>query len=108
MVVSKESIQIEPCHYAIVQNILKDEPYQFGMFGSRVKGTSHKCSDLDIVIFSDSKLPFGYISDLKDAFAESDLPYFVDIVEYSSCDDVFKGIIDSECIHCSFSLLKLF
>ncbi len=102
MLVSKENIQniqIEPCHYAIVKTILMDEPYRFGIFGSRVKSTSHKCSDLDIVVFATNRLPFGYISDLKDKFSDSDLPYFVDIVEYRSCNDVFKDIIDNHCVY---------
>lgn len=62
-------------------------------FGSRAKGTTKKHSDLDLVIISDGPLGFAKIYDIKEAFAESDLPFRVDVVDWSMIDEDFRAII---------------
>jgi len=41
-------LQIEKRHLEILQSILTKYPYSFYAYGSRVKGTAHRFSDLDI------------------------------------------------------------
>ena len=41
-------LQIEKRHFEILQSILNKYPYYFYAYGSRVKGTARKFSDLDI------------------------------------------------------------
>lgn len=79
----------------IIRNILSNEIHQFFIFGSRANNTYHKTSDLDIVVYSNEKLSILYIDNLKEMFSESDLPYMVDIIDYNSCSNTFKKIIDN-------------
>jgi uncharacterized protein len=53
------------------------------IFGSRVKGTNQKYSDVDILIYSDRD---NIIRDLKDDFLESDFIYKVDIVNMNELE----------------------
>lgn len=50
-------------------------------FGSRVHGTARPTSDLDILIFGNEALKPENRAELKLAFSESNLPFFVDLVE---------------------------
>lgn len=62
-------------------------------FGSRVNGNAKPYSDLDIALISDMPLPIAQVADLAEAFAESDLPFRVDIVEWARIADDFKAVI---------------
>lgn len=64
-------------------------------FGSRVKFTSRPQSDLDLVAFIRPEQQ-NIINDLKDAFAESDLPFRVDILDWNAIPDNFKRNIEKE------------
>jgi predicted nucleotidyltransferase len=66
-------------------------------FGSRYKKSSKDYSDLDLAFIckGGEKLGLKRIGQLEYAFAESDLPYSVDVVDYNSISDTFKSIIDS-------------
>lgn len=64
-------------------------------FGSRVKFTSKPESDLDLVAFIQSGQE-SELAELKDAFAESDLPFKVDILDWSVIPDNFKLNIQKE------------
>ena len=82
---------------AIVQGILKKylHNHKVHAFGSRVKGTATKKSDLDLAIVSDKTLPISLLADLENAFSESDLPFKVDIVDWFAASDSFKKIIEN-------------
>jgi len=41
-------LQIEKRHFEVLQSILDKYPYHFYAYGSRVKGTARKFSDLDL------------------------------------------------------------
>ena len=78
---------------SIVKEILKNYSDAI-IYGSRIKGTSKKFSDLDICIKSRIK---DYEHELlREAFENSDLPFTVDIVLYHQVTDSFKKIIDKE------------
>ena len=62
-------------------------------FGSRVKGTTKPYSDLDLVIITNTPLNLQTHADLVDAFSESDLPWRVDLVDWSLTSEKFKQII---------------
>jgi type I restriction enzyme S subunit len=66
------------------------------VMGSRVSGPAKPFSDLDIVVMGDKPLDLGTLGQLRDAFDESDLPFVVDIVEWSSASDAFRRIIDEQ------------
>lgn len=53
------------------------------IFGSRAKGSYNSGSDIDLAIMNEGITEHDIIH-LKSAFEESDLPYVVDVVLYSS------------------------
>lgn len=63
-------------------------------FGSRVHGRHLKpFSDLDLVIRTKQPLDLERYCELKEAFSESDLPFKVDIVDWTSLSENFKNIV---------------
>ncbi len=58
-------------------------------YGSRVKMTARATSDLDLVAFANKDETLT-ISDLRDAFDESNLPFEVDILIWEDIPDDFK------------------
>lgn len=67
-------------------------------YGSRVGGTGHEASDLDLVV----RNPSGQaeetpgLSDLKKAFVESDLPIRVDVMDWARIPESFRREIARE------------
>ncbi|OOF78862.1 nucleotidyltransferase family protein [Rodentibacter caecimuris] len=86
---------IEPKHLAIVQDILRTylPDYEVRAFGSRVKGTARKFSDLDLVVMSEQPLSLRRFADVSEAFSESDLPYKVDLLDWATISEGFREII---------------
>ena len=64
------------------------------IFGSRYHGKAWEYSDLDLAFVGEGKLGFSRCYDLKEAFAESDLPYRVDVLDYHAISPEFRAIID--------------
>ncbi|WP_419925976.1 restriction endonuclease subunit S [Candidatus Poriferisocius sp.] len=63
-------------------------------YGSRVKWTSHPNSDLDIVIFAPPER-LRQVSELRDAFSESNLPFRVDLFVWDAVPDTFRKNIEN-------------
>jgi amidophosphoribosyltransferase len=68
------------------------------VFGSRAKNRARRRSDLDLAIGGSEPLPLDLYIDLKEDFLQSDLPYFVDIVDLADISPEFKQIIEPEFI----------
>lgn len=67
------------------------------VFGSRAKNTARKFSDLDLAIDTNQQpMPLALMTNLLDAFEESDLPYKVDIVDLNTIDSDFRSLITNE------------
>lgn len=64
------------------------------IYGSRATGGARKFSDVDIGVKRQRAkiVPADTISDLKEAFEESDIPYTVDVVDFSGVSDRFKSV----------------
>lgn len=86
-------IDIEQRHLQLITQILKKYPYDFYLFGSRVKGTAKRFSDVNL--FYVEEIPIEIIYKLEEEFEESDLPYKVDIINYHTCDTTFKKHLSS-------------
>ena len=71
-------LQLKENHYQIVQQILSKYPYRFYAYGSRVKGTARKLSDLDICY--QDEIPDTTAFLIEEEFKESDLPFEVELV----------------------------
>ena len=83
-------------HHEIIKKILEEHvpEYDVWAFGSRVHSQRlKKFSDLDLVIIDQQPLPPKRVALLKEAFSASDLPFFVDIVEWSGLAETFKKAI---------------
>lgn len=80
----------------LIKSILSKYPWQFYIFGSRVKGTQKKYSDLDICYkdFIDDVI----ISKIQEAFEESDLPFKVDLLNWNRCDADFQNSIEKDLV----------
>ena len=64
-------------------------------FGSRVKWTARPNSDLDLVVFtSPEQKPI--VSELKDAIAESNIPFIVDLHVWDEIPENFQSNIEKE------------
>lgn len=66
-------------------------------FGSRVRGTPRKTSDLDLALMTAKPLELARMAELRDAFSESDLPFKVDLVEWATTSPSFRKIIEQDC-----------
>lgn len=64
-------------------------------FGSRVNGSGiRKYSDLDLAIVGEGKLDLRTRTILNEAFEESDLPFRVDVIDYSAVSNEFCQIVN--------------
>lgn len=89
-------IYLEPRHWSIIQRILADYPYQFYVFGSRVKGTHRPFSDLDLC-YKDA-LPDHLLAKIEGAFEESDLPFKIELVYYEHMSPEFRKLIEKDLV----------
>ncbi len=64
-------------------------------YGSRVKWTSRPQSDLDMAVFTTPE-QIKQVSNLKDAFEESDLPFRVDLFVWDEVPEQFHKNIEAE------------
>jgi len=65
-------------------------------FGSRVKGTNRKYSDLDLALIGEERLGISILGNVREAFMESTLPFRVDVLDYNAVSENFKKIIDAD------------
>ncbi len=91
-------IDLNPQHRGIVCDILNRfvPHYDVWAFGSRVTGKAKPYSDLDIAIITQQPLDLSTSANLAEAFAESDLPYKVDVVDWAVTSTAFRKIINSD------------
>lgn len=81
----------------IINSILKIIPnVEIYVYGSRVKGTAVKYSDVDIALKSEEEIPFDTVLKLKAFFNDSTFPYMVDIIDLNSISENFKNRIQKD------------
>lgn len=76
----------------IIFQSLNPKDYQVFVFGSRANRKAKKFSDYDIGIWGKKQTPAHIISEIKENLEESDLPYKVDIVDFSLTTEDFRKI----------------
>lgn len=91
-------LDISPNHLKIVQDILRKylSAYEVWAFGSRAKWLAKEYSDLDLCVISQYPISFNILGLLEEAFNDSDLPYKVDIVDWSTTSASFREIIKKD------------
>ncbi len=66
------------------------------VFGSRAKWAAKTYSDLDLALMGDARLPLLLLSELADAFGESDLAFKVDVVDWHLVTPGFRTVIEKD------------
>ena len=89
-------LQLEERHKKIIQQILSKYPYRFYAYGSRVKGTARKLSDLDLCY--QENMPDALTFQIEEEFKESDLPFTVDLVSWKRMKQGFRELIKEDLI----------
>ncbi len=65
------------------------------IYGSRVRGTSHPASDLDMIVFATPEQA-REVSELRESFEESGLPFRVDLFVWDEMPESFCMQIERE------------
>lgn len=76
----------------IVEKHVDTSVHQPIVFGSRAKGVARKYSDIDLGFLNSEPLSQTSLDRLTDDVEESDLPFKVDIVDFSKVEDNFRRI----------------
>lgn len=69
------------------------------IFGSRATGTNREFSDIDIGIKPSAALSSSVLSRIKEDLEESDLPYTIDLVDFSGKADRFREVASQKTIN---------
>ena len=93
----------------IIERILDKyrKDYAFFYYGSRVKGTYEKTSDLDVLIKGKAEMPLAVLQEIKEEFDNSDLPYIVNFSDYYKLDSSFYERIKPDLIPYNWQEVKL-
>ena len=91
-------LDVSPAELGIVRAILRKHvpDHEVWAFGSRIKGTARRYSDLDLAIMTDQPLPIATIGAMQEGFSESDLPFRVDILDWATTQDSFRRVVESD------------
>lgn len=69
------------------------------IFGSWAVGNARALSDIDIGVQSSRRIPSEVLSDLEEAFEGSNLPYIVEVVDFSTVSEKFKMVTSQKMIY---------
>ncbi|MBU0567329.1 nucleotidyltransferase domain-containing protein [bacterium] len=69
---------------------LKDEDMRIVLFGSRARGDSATSSDMDVGLIPKGKVDRKKITLLRESVEDLNIPYKVDIVDFSCVGEEFK------------------
>ncbi|MDF1654320.1 MAG: nucleotidyltransferase domain-containing protein [Coxiellaceae bacterium] len=59
-------------------------------FGSRVAGTAQQYSDFDVAVDCNEKIPLLALSTLDEKFADSDIPFKIDLIDWHRITPEFQ------------------
>lgn len=93
----KNSVDVTPEQYSLILDLIGRHLPDTGVwvYGSRAGRTARPRSDLDMVVFA-AERQRHQVSDLKDAFDESRLPFRVDLFVWDDLPEEFKKNIEAE------------
>ncbi len=91
-------IAVSEADWLIIRNILRAHvpDCTVWVFGSRATGRTKPYSDLDLAVSGEKLLGMDLIGQLAESFAESDLPYKVDIVDWTTASENFRKTIERD------------
>ncbi len=93
-------IDLSSDHLATVRHILAVyvPECDVGAFGSRATGTAKPYSDLDLAVIGAHPLDWRVLGRLREAFAESDLPMRVEVLDWHTISESFREAIRQDLI----------
>ena len=97
----KNTIDLQSTYLKIVLQILQKHlppKATVSLFGSRATGKAKKFSDIDLVVQAENPISNEILVTLANDFEESDLPYKVDIVDWTTIDKSFQERIKNDTI----------
>jgi len=77
---------------AIVRRHLPDPCWRVFLFGSRVTGTAHARSDIDIGIEGPQAVPRAVLAAIEDELDEAPILYTIDIVDFARVSETFRRV----------------
>ena len=77
---------------------LPEKEYEAFIYGSRADGTAQKWSDIDVGIKGDREVPLRKLISIKHEIEDSNTPYMVDVVDFSSVSEKFKEVALAETV----------
>jgi predicted nucleotidyltransferase len=91
-----KKLDIQPRHLETVKAILQEfvPEIEVRAFGSRVRGTAARYSDLDLTLVADQKIDRQKLYRLEDAFSQSNLPFRVDVLDWQRISSAFQQVIE--------------
>ncbi len=96
MKATPEALTLTVSELALIQQLLKDHIPNITVwaYDSRVNGNARPSSDLDLVAFIDPEQSLA-ISNLREAFEESNLPFRVDLFTWDQISEAFRDTISA-------------
>ena len=90
-------IDVEEKYLAEIRRILAEHvsDCEVRVFGSRIEGKARDFSDLDLALVGSEKINWQRIELLKDAFASSDMPMTIDVIDWHAISDEFRAVIEN-------------
>ena len=85
----------------ILQLFKKHSPdLEVWAYGSRVSGDCHSASDLDLVLRAPqlNEIALAKMTELREAFTDSNIPFLVELRDWAEIPDSFKKEIESSYI----------
>ena len=91
-------LDVSSTELGIVRAILRKHvpDHRVWAYGSRIKGTARRYSDLDLAVMTDQPLPIAVIGAMQEDFSESDLPFRVDILDWATTRDGFRRATEGD------------
>src|SRR6218665_372642 len=91
-------LDVRADHLELVQRILQQHvpDAEVWAFGSRAKWLARDSSDLDLCIRAAAALSFEQMGLFREAFEESNLPYKLDVVDWTMASAAFREIIERD------------
>jgi len=92
-------LHVPPAYLHMVQTLLHlhASEAEAWAYGSRVHGTHHEASDLDLVLRMPNAVPCppGLLDTLREAFSDSNLPLLVQVVDWARIPPSFRAEIEA-------------
>ncbi|MDI6750895.1 MAG: nucleotidyltransferase domain-containing protein [Rhodocyclaceae bacterium] len=66
------------------------------LFGSRARGDARRTSDIDLAIIANQNSDAAELAAIREALEESNVPFRIDLIDYSRASPSLQAAIDQE------------